>query len=163
MLPSNTHTSRPFVGKRFVAQILMLNGPNLNLLGQREPATYGRLTLDEIVQDASRQVRLAGHEFEHFQSNSELALIEKLHAARAAGTGFIVINPGAFTHTSVALRDAFAAIGIPFIEVHISNVYAREPFRHRSLFSDLAVGVICGLGGAGYEFAVTLALRRLDS
>lgn len=146
-----------------MAQILMLNGPNLNLLGQREPATYGRLTLDEIVQDASRQVTEAGHRFEHFQSNSELALIEKLHAAGAAGTGFIVINPGAFTHTSVALRDAFAAVAIPFIEVHISNVYAREPFRHRSLFSDLAVGVICGLGGAGYEFAVTLALRRLGS
>lgn len=161
MSPSNPHTSCPVTGKRFVAQILMLNGPNLNLLGQREPDTYGRLTLDEIVQDASRQVTTAGHQFDHLQSNSELALIERVHAARGDETSFIVINPGAFTHTSVALRDAFAAVRIPFIEVHISNVHARESFRHRSLFSDLAVGVICGLGGAGYEFAISHALRRM--
>ncbi|MDZ4814193.1 MAG: type II 3-dehydroquinate dehydratase [Pseudomonadota bacterium] len=146
-----------------MAQILLLNGPNLNLLGTREPRTYGGRSLTQIVAFVVAQAHLAGHDLVHLQSNSELALIERLHAAKSDGTAFIVINPGAFTHSSVALRDAMAAVGIPFIEVHLSNVHAREPFRHCSLFSDLAVGVICGLGADGYEFALAAAMRRLQS
>jgi len=141
----------------------MLNGPNLNLLGLREPAVYGHGTLQDIVTAAATQATAAGHQLDHLQSNAELALIERIHAARDDGTAFIVINPAAFTHTSVALRDALAAAAIPFVEVHLSNVHAREAFRHRSLLSDLAVGVICGFGAVGYEFAVTVALRRLAS
>ena len=161
MTRSNQHTTRPSRETRFVAQVLMLNGPNLNLLGQREPATYGHATLQDIVAAGQHQVEASGHQFSHLQSNSELALIERIHAAKSDGTAFIVINPGAYTHTSVALRDALAAIAVPFVEVHLSNVHARESFRHRSLLSDLAVGVICGLGVAGYEFALTTALRRI--
>lgn len=146
-----------------MAQILLLNGPNLNLLGTREPRTYGGRSLAEIVALVVAQAQRAGHDLIHLQSNSELALIERLHAAKSDATAFIVINPGAFTHSSVALRDAMAAVGLPFIEVHLSNVHAREPFRHRSLFSDLAVGVICGLGADGYEFALAAAMRRLES
>ena len=157
----NPHTTSSF-GTVSVAQILLLNGPNLNLLGTREPRTYGGRTLADIVAVAFAQAHSAGHDLDHLQSNSELALIERLHAAKSDATAFIVINPGAFTHTSVALRDALAAVAIPFIEVHLSNVHAREVFRHRSLFSDLAVGVICGLGADGYEFALAAALRRLD-
>jgi 3-dehydroquinate dehydratase II len=147
----------------FVARVLLLNGPNLNLLGTREPETYGRQTLDDIVASLSAQASTAGQQLSHLQSNSELALIERVHAAKSDGTAFIVINPGAFTHTSVALRDALAAAAIPFIEVHLSNVYAREAFRHRSLLSDLAVGVICGLGAEGYGFALKAALGRLGN
>ncbi len=146
-----------------MAQILLLNGPNLNLLGTREPRTYGGRSLTDIVAFVVAQAQRAGHDLVHLQSNSELALIERLHAAKSDATAFIVINPGAFTHSSVALRDAIAAVGIPFIEVHLSNVHAREPFRHRSLFSDLAVGVICGLGADCYEFALAAAMRRLES
>ena len=145
-----------------VAQVLMLNGPNLNLLGQREPHAYGLGTLQQIIDAAALQVGASGHAFDQLQSNSELALIERIHAAKSDDTAFIVINPGGFTHTSVALRDALAAVAIPFIEVHLTNVHAREVFRHQSLLSDLAVGVICGLGAAGYEFAITAGLRRLS-
>lgn len=146
-----------------MAQVLLLNGPNLNLLGTREPETYGRQTLADIVAGLSAQASADGHTLMHLQSNSELALIERLHAAKTDDTRFILINPGAFTHTSVALRDALAAVAIPFIEVHLSNVHAREAFRQRSLLSDLAIGVICGLGAWGYEFALTAAMRRIGN
>ena len=138
--------------------ILVLHGPNLNLLGSREPAVYGHTTLEEI--NANLLAFAGKHEavVHCFQSNSEVALLERIHQARSDGTRFIVINPAAFTHTSVALRDALAAVDIPFIEVHLSNVHAREAFRKKSFFSDLAVGVISGLGPKGYEFAVQYAL-----
>ena len=140
--------------------ILVLHGPNLNLLGNREPDVYGRITLDEINE---RLMILAGKNGANllcFQSNAEAALVERVQQARTDGTQFIVINPAAFTHTSVALRDALAAVAIPFIEVHLSNVFAREAFRKESFFSDLAVGVISGLGAAGYEYAVQYALNN---
>ncbi|HZW85906.1 MAG TPA: type II 3-dehydroquinate dehydratase [Gallionella sp.] len=144
----------------FAKNILVLHGPNLNLLGSREPEVYGQITLDEIN---ARLLALAdkhGAQLTHFQSNAEAALVERVQQARGDGTQFIVINPAAYTHTSVALRDALAAISIPFIEVHLSNVYAREAFRKESYFSDLAVGVISGLGASGYEFAVQYALNH---
>lgn len=144
-----------------MAKILLLNGPNLNLLGEREPGVYGRGTLAAIEQAARTQASTSGHELDSLQSNSELAWIERLHAARTDGTAFIVANPGAFTHQSVAIRDALSAAALPFIEVHLSNVHAREPFRHRSLFSDRAVGVIAGLGPDGYEYAMNAAIRHL--
>jgi 3-dehydroquinate dehydratase-2 len=144
-----------------MASILLLNGPNLNLLGTREPAVYGRATLAEIETALRRRAAAAGVELQTFQSNGELALIERIHAARVDGTSFIVINPGAFTHTSVALRDALAAAALPFIEVHLSNVHAREGFRRHSYLSDTAVGVICGFGPQGYQFALDAALARL--
>lgn len=140
--------------------VLVLHGPNLNLLGSREPAVYGRVTLVEIDQKLAQFAREQGAELSSFQSNAESALIERIHAARLDGTTFIVINPAAFTHTSVALRDALAAVGIPFIEVHLSNVFARESFRHESYFSDIAVGIISGLGATGYELAVQYALQQ---
>ena len=140
--------------------VLVLHGPNLNLLGSREPAVYGRVTLVEIDQKLAQFAREQGAELSAFQSNAESALIERIHAARLDGTTFIVINPAAFTHTSVALRDALAAVGIPFIEVHLSNVFARESFRHESYFSDIAVGIISGLGAIGYELAVQYALQQ---
>lgn len=139
--------------------ILVLHGPNLNLLGTREPEVYGRVTLNEINQKLAALASENGANLSCFQSNAEATLIERVHQARTDGTQFIVINPAAFTHTSVALRDALAAVGIPFIEVHLSNVYAREAFRKESFFSDLAVGVISGLGASGYEFAVRYALK----
>ena len=139
--------------------ILVLHGPNLNLLGTREPAVYGSTTLAEINVNLTTLASNQGVQLLNFQSNSEAALIERIHQARTDGTRFIVINPAAFTHTSVALRDALAAIAIPFIEIHLSNVHAREDFRQRSFFSDLAVGVISGLGAAGYEYAVQYALH----
>jgi len=139
--------------------ILVLHGPNLNLLGSREPGLYGHVTLEEINSNLQQLAQNHGTNLLHFQSNSESALIERVHAARQDGTGFIVINPAAFTHTSVALRDALAAVSIPFIEVHLSNVFAREPFRRESYFSDLAIGVISGLGATGYELAVRYALQ----
>ncbi|MCI4410156.1 MAG: type II 3-dehydroquinate dehydratase [Thiotrichales bacterium] len=145
-----------------MANILVLNGPNLNLLGRREPGHYGRRTLAEIIEELEQladdfEVRLY-----HFQSNSESALIERIHQAVADDIQFIIINPAAFTHTSVALRDALAAVAIPFIEVHLSNVHKREPFRHHSYFSDLAVGTIVGLGPIGYALALQAALDQLD-
>jgi len=139
--------------------ILVLHGPNLNLLGSREPSVYGHITLDEINNKLQHLVRMHGAHLMHFQSNSESALVDRVHLARQDGTDFIVINPAAFTHTSVALRDALTAVAIPFIEVHLSNVFAREPFRKESYFSDLAIGVISGLGATGYELAVQYALQ----
>jgi 3-dehydroquinate dehydratase-2 len=138
--------------------ILVLHGPNLNLLGTREPGVYGCTTLNEINANLTDLASKNGGRLSCFQSNAEAALIDRIHQARTDGTQFIVINPAAFTHTSVALRDALAAVAIPFIEVHLSNVHAREAFRKESFFSDIAVGVICGLGAAGYEFAVQYAL-----
>jgi 3-dehydroquinate dehydratase-2 len=139
--------------------ILVVHGPNLNLLGQREPDKYGRVTLDEINQKLKKIAQAGGAKLQHFQSNAEDALVERVQLARQDGTGFIIINPAAFTHTSVALRDALAAVAIPFIEVHISNVFAREPFRKESYFSDIAIGVISGLGATGYELALHYALQ----
>lgn len=146
-----------------MARLLVLHGPNLNLLGQREPAVYGRTTLAEIDADLAAIARESGHDIASFQSNSEGALIDRIHAAAKEGTAFIVINPGALTHTSVALRDALAAVAIPFIEVHLSNVHAREAFRHRSYIADLAVGVITGFGADSYRLGLAAALRRLAS
>jgi 3-dehydroquinate dehydratase-2 len=147
------------VGRRSASKkILVLNGPNLNLLGSREPDTYGRETLRDIVQRLSKAAAGKGARLEAFQSNQEGALIERVHAAKKQQVAFIIVNPAGFTHSSVALRDALAAVGIPFIEVHLSNIHAREPFRHRSYFSDLAVGTICGLGSRGYDLALEYAL-----
>jgi 3-dehydroquinate dehydratase-2 len=139
--------------------ILVLHGPNLNLLGTREPEVYGRVTLNEINENLIALASNQGALLQCLQSNAEVSLLERVHLARTDGTEFIIINPAAFTHTSVALRDALAAVAIPFIEVHLSNVHAREAFRKESYFSDLAVGVISGLGASGYEFAVRYALN----
>jgi 3-dehydroquinate dehydratase-2 len=144
-----------------MARLLLLNGPNLNLLGSREPQHYGKDSLDSIVIRCQSLAREFGHELEAFQSNAEHALVEKVHAAPAAGIAWIIVNPAAFTHTSVALRDALAGVKLPFIEVHLSNTAAREEFRHHSYFSDIAVGSIVGLGAQGYELAVRAAAARL--
>ncbi len=141
--------------------ILLLNGPNLNLLGTREPETYGSTTLNDIVKGLALQAAAANVTLSHLQSNAEHLLIDRIHQARG-NTDFILINPAAFTHTSVALRDALLAVQIPFIEIHLSNVHAREPFRHHSYLSDIAVGVICGLGADGYHFALQAAVNRLS-
>lgn len=141
--------------------ILLLNGPNLNLLGTREPEVYGFTSLADIEAAARAQALAAGAVLESFQSNHEGALIDRIHAAKAAGVDAIVINPGAFTHTSVALRDALAGVAIPFVELHISNVYRREDFRQKSFLSDIATGVICGLGVDGYRLAVDFSLNKL--
>jgi 3-dehydroquinate dehydratase II len=142
-------------------KVLVLHGPNLNLLGTREPEVYGRETLDDVNQRLRLVAQKSQVELDAFQSNWEGALVDRVQTARTDGTGYIIINPGGFTHTSVALRDAFAGVAIPFIEVHISNVYAREPFRHHSFLSPLAAGVIAGLGVAGYELALDHALKQL--
>jgi len=139
--------------------ILVLHGPNLNLLGTREPEVYGRVTLDEINTKLTAQAQKNGAKLTYLQSNAEAALVERVQQAQIDGTDFIIINPAAFTHTSVALRDALAAVAIPFIEVHLSNVHAREAFRKESYFSDVAVGVISGLGAKGYELALEYALQ----
>lgn len=144
-----------------MALILALHGPNLNLLGSREPSIYGAGTLADINRELAAQAAAAGHQFEHLQSNAEHVLIERIHAAAKSGVDFILINPAAFTHTSVALRDALLAVAIPFIEVHLSNVHARETFRHHSYFSDIAVGVICGFGTDSYTLALQGAISRL--
>lgn len=140
-------------------KLLLLNGPNLNLLGTREPAVYGTATLADIEQAAVAQAEQAGAALAAFQSNHEGALIDRIHAARDEGVEFIVINPGGLTHTSVALRDALAAVAIPFVEVHISNIHQRESFRHHSYLSAIARGVICGLGTDGYRFAIDFAVK----
>ena len=140
--------------------ILVLNGPNLNLLGSREPGVYGHTTLDDIRDDLAARAAADGVELDFFQSNAEHELVERVQAAGARSVDFVIINPAAFTHTSVALRDALLATGIPFLELHLSNVHAREPFRHHSYFSDVAVGVICGLGATGYRLAYSAALER---
>jgi len=139
----------------------VLHGPNLNLLGRREPEIYGRTTLAEVHAQMEAQGRAAGVQIESFQSNSEGELIDRVQAAAAEGIEFIIINPGGYSHTSVALRDALAGVAIPFIEVHLSNIHSRETFRHHSFFSDIAVGVICGLGPQGYLLALESALGRL--
>ncbi len=150
--------------KRPQAQrILVLHGPNLNLLGTREPQHYGAATLSDINRALARRAEAAGAVLETFQSNHEGALIECIHAAREQGVQAIIINPAAYTHTSVALRDALAAVAIPFVEVHLSNVHAREAFRHHSYFSDLAIGVICGLGHQGYLLALEYLLNTIDN
>jgi 3-dehydroquinate dehydratase-2 len=141
--------------------LLVLHGPNLNLLGSREPQVYGQTTLAEIDAQLAKIAADAGTSLTSFQSNHEGALIDRVQAARLDGTRFIVVNPGGLTHTSVALRDALAGVAIPFIEVHLSNIHRREPFRHHSYFSDIAEGVICGLGVVGYRLAVQAALDRL--
>ena len=145
-----------------MATILVLHGPNLNLLGSREPDTYGRLTLEQINQQLLEQAKARGHHLQYLQSNAEYELIDRIQAARSEGIDFITFNPAAFTHTSVALRDALLAVAIPFIEVHLSNVHRRESFRHHSYFSDIAEGVIVGLGSDGYRLALDAALRKLE-
>jgi len=142
-----------------VKKILVLHGPNLNLLGTREPEVYGRTTLAEIDANLAKIAQEAGAKLECFQSNAEAALVDRIQQTTRDGTDFIIINPAAFTHTSVALRDALAAVGLPFVEVHLSNVFAREAFRRESYFSDIAVGVISGLGAKGYELALRFALQ----
>lgn len=144
-----------------MARILVLNGPNLNLLGTREPAHYGAQTLDEIESRLRRLADDAGLELDFRQSNAEHELVEWIQLAAHNSVNFIIINPAAFTHTSVAMRDALAAVGIPFVEVHLSNIHAREAFRHHSYFSDLAAGVVAGFGAQGYEFALRAAARML--
>lgn len=144
-----------------MSKILVIHGPNLNLLGDRETHHYGALTLAAINDRLKRQASDAGHVVVDFQSNAEGALIDRIQAAKSDETDYIIINPAGYTHTSVALRDALAAVRIPFIEVHLSNVHAREPFRRHSYFSDIAAGVICGLGAVGYELALEAALRAL--
>lgn len=144
-----------------MAEILLLHGPNLNLLGSREPEIYGFDTLDDINARLLEQVSSAGHQLTTLQSNAEHELVDAIHGAKARQVGFIVINPGAFTHTSIALRDAFLGVQIPFLEIHLSNVHAREDFRQSSYLSDVAQGVITGLGAAGYSYAVDFALRAV--
>lgn len=144
-----------------MTDILVLHGPNLNLLGTREPEHYGSTTLADIDARLQSLAAAAGLSLQAFQSNAEHALIERIHAAPSQGVRFILINPAAFTHTSIALRDALIGVALPFIEVHLSNVHAREAFRHHSYFSDRAVGVICGFGAHSYELALNAALTRL--
>lgn len=146
-----------------MARLLLLNGPNLNLLGMREPTLYGADTLASIEKLLTELATKAGHSLVAFQSNAEHELINRIQRCPADGIDFLLFNPGAFTHTSVALRDALLAVKVPFIEVHLSNMYAREPFRQHSYFSDLAVGSVVGLGPKGYEFALTAAIERLAS
>ena len=145
-----------------MAKILVLHGPNLNLLGKREPEVYGTTTLDEINQTLVKEASALGHELDCFQSNAEHEIVERIHAAKEEGVSFILINPGAFTHTSIALRDAFLGVALPFIEIHLSNVSAREPFRQKSYLSDVAVGVISGLGTQGYSFALLAVDKQLN-
>ncbi len=144
-----------------MARIVLINGPNLNLLGKREPDHYGKTTLAGIVQKLTSAAGEAGHRLTAVQSNAEHELIDAVHQAGAEGAGFILINPAGLTHTSVALRDALLATAIPFIEIHLSNIYARESFRHKSLFSDIAVGTIGGLGALGYELGLRAAIAHL--
>ena len=144
-----------------MAKLLLLNGPNLNLLGSREPEIYGSDTLEDIFKRL--QTQTDSHQLSHFQSNSESSLVDKIHQAAQDGVDFILINPAAFTHTSIAIRDALLGTKIPFIEIHLSNVHQREEFRQHSYFSDIAVGTIVGLGAQGYELALQAALRQLES
>ena len=144
-------------------RLLLLNGPNLNLLGIREPTVYGQQTLAQIEQALTEQARAAGAELSTLQSNAEHELVDAVQAAAGSGVDFILINPGAFTHTSIALRDAFLGVGVPLIEVHLSNIHQREEFRHRSYFSDIAEGVIVGLGAQGYQLALSAALSILQN
>lgn len=145
-----------------MASFLLLHGPNLNLLGTREPEVYGYTTLDQINTELQTYAQKNGHKLSCLQSNAEYELIDRIHAARDEAVDFIIINPAAFTHTSVALRDALLGVNIPFIEVHLSNVHKREPFRHHSYLSDVAVGVICGFGAQGYLFALQSAIKQVE-
>lgn len=145
-----------------MARLLLLNGPNLNLLGSREPSLYGNEALESITLKLQSQAERLGHILEAFQSNAENELLNRIHQAGQDHIKFIIFNPGAYTHTSIALRDALLGVDIPFIEVHISNIFAREPFRHRSYLSDIANGVICGLGTKGYEVALDVIDYRLN-
>lgn len=145
-----------------MAKLLLVNGPNLNLLGSREPGIYGSRTLAQIEGHLQTLARAGGHELSVFQSNAEHEIVSRIQQAQQEGVGFILLNPAAFTHTSVAIRDALLATAIPFIEIHLSNIHAREPFRRRSYFSDVASGVISGLGALGYELALTAALAHMD-
>jgi 3-dehydroquinate dehydratase-2 len=146
-----------------MAKLLVLHGPNLNLLGTREPEVYGRTTLAQIDADLAQRAQAAGHQLESLQSNAEHELVDRIQATRIDGTAFALVNPAAFTHTSVAIRDALAAVALPFIEVHLSNPHAREPFRRTSYFSDLAVGVVAGFGASSYVLALDAALQRLSN
>jgi len=146
-----------------MANILLLNGPNLNLLGTREPEVYGSETLADITQHLESLAQQNNHQLTYFQSNSEHELINTIHTAQQQAVEFIIINPGALTHTSIAIRDAFLGTGIPFIEVHLSNIHQREPFRHHSYLSDIANGVILGLGSQGYQLALQAAMTQLDN
>ena len=145
-----------------MARLLLINGPNLNLLGSREPAVYGRTTLADIEAVLAERAAAAGHELSAVQSNAEHEIVEAVQRA-AGNVDFLLLNPGAFTHTSVAIRDALLAVGIPFIEIHLSNIFAREDFRHHSYFSDIAAGCIFGLGAQGYELGLDAAMRILDA
>ena len=145
-----------------MASILVLNGPNLNLLGEREPEIYGSQTLEDINAVLQEQAQAAGLEIAFLQSNAEHEIVERIHQAKKDGVNFIILNPGAFTHTSISLRDALLGVEIPFIEVHLSNVHAREDFRKHSYLSDIAKGCIVGLGAQGYELALQAATRQLD-
>ncbi len=158
MMTQARRSARADMGR---ARVLVLHGPNLNLLGTREPDVYGRTTLADIHLVMEARARAAGVALESFQSNSEGELINRVQAAAAEGVSFIILNPGGYTHTSVALRDALTGVALPFVEVHLSNIHAREPFRKHSYFSDVAAGVICGLGSVGYELALEYVLRRL--
>jgi len=153
---SKTKSGRSAGKKRAV---LVMHGPNLNLLGTREPEIYGKETLDDINKRLARLAQAYAVTLETFQSNHEGALIERVHSAKSQHFDYIILNPGGYTHTSIALRDALAAVKIPFIEVHLSNIHARESFRHQSFFSDIAVGTICGLGSRGYDLALQFALQ----
>jgi len=145
-----------------MATILVLHGPNLNLLGEREPEVYGTTTLGDINRTLEQAAQEQGHHLLSMQSNAEYELVERIQDARQEGVNFILINPAAFTHTSVAIRDALAAVDIPFIEIHLSNIHAREAFRQQSYFSDIAQGVICGLGAQGYQLGLQAALQILE-
>ena len=145
-----------------MATILVLHGPNLNMLGEREPGVYGETSLNEINQALQQAAQQAGHHLLAMQSNAEYELVERIQDARHEGVNYIIINPAAYTHTSVAIRDALAAVAIPFIEVHLSNIHAREEFQQQSYFSDIAVGVICGLGAQGYELALQAAIKNIE-
>lgn len=145
-----------------MSQVLVLNGPNLNLLGTREPERYGSVSLADIEAQLHEQAARLGVSIDCFQSNSEGALIDRVHAAAAEGTKIAIINPGGYSHTSVALRDAFLGVALPLIEVHVTNIYQRESFRHHSYFSDISVGTLLGFGPAGYNLALTAAAARLE-
>ena len=145
-----------------MATLLLINGPNLNLLGSREPEIYGARTLADLESSLSQEAEALGHELQCCQSNHEGALLDRIHQAATDGVAFLLINPAAYTHTSIALRDALLGVGLPFIEIHLSNVHAREPFRHSSFLSDIAVGVIAGLGPMGYSLALRAAASRLQ-
>ena len=146
-----------------MSQVLVLNGPNLNLLGRREPERYGKLSLSDIEQSLAQQAKGLGITIDFFQSNSEGALIDRVQKAGIGGTAIAIINPAGYSHTSVALRDAFLGVSLPLIEVHLSNIYKREPFRHKSYFSDIAVGTLAGFGAPGYNMALTAAADYLNN